>query len=242
MDWSFLLYVVIGFVAQLVDSALGMAFGSLSSGVMLSIGFPPQALSATVHMAEIFGGGAAAVSHWRLGNLDFSLLKKLTIPAIAGAVLGTFLVTHIDNTVLKPLLGVYFLVIGLVIVVKALRPTMIRIMTIRQSALGFVGGFLDAFGGAGWGEFVSSGLLLRGHNVRNAIGSLVAAEFMVAVTVSVIFYTTTGTVHWLEVIALALGAVAAAPLGAWLCKRTPLTPLTALVGLLVAALGLKALL
>lgn len=241
MDTNFILYVAIGFVAQLIDSTLGMAFGSLSSGLLLSTGFPAQALSATVHMAEIFGGGAAAISHWRIGNLDLKLLRKLVIPAIIGAILGTFLVTQINNDALKPLLGIYFVVIGLVIVVKALRPAMIRIMNMHRSTLGFIGGFLDAFGGAGWGEFVSSGLLLRGHNVRNAIGSLVAAEFMVAVTVSVIFYSTIGITHWSAIIALAFGAVIAAPFGAWLCNKIPVVPLTILVGILISAIGINAL-
>lgn len=241
MSDDLILYAAIGFVAQLVDSMLGMAFGSLSSGLLLSAGFPPQALSATVHMAEIFGGGAATIAHWRIGNLDITLLKKLAVPAIVGAVLGTLLVTQINNEMLKPLLGLYFLVIGIVIVLKAVRPSIIRVLNIHRSTLGFIGGFLDAFGGAGWGEFVSSGLLLRGHAVRSAIGSLVAAELMVAITVSVIFYSTIGIVHWDAIIALALGAVVAAPLGAWLCKKIPVVPLTVLVGMLIAVIGFKTL-
>ncbi len=242
MDTDLILYALIGFTAQLVDSTLGMAFGSLSSSLLLSMGLPPQSLSATVHMAEIFGGGASALSHWRIKNIDKTLLKKLALPAILGAIIGALLITQFDNQTLKPWLGLYFLLIGTAIITKALYPSIIRIIKTHREILGFIGGFLDAFGGAGWGEFVSSGLLLRGQEVRTAIGSIVIVEFMVAVIVSVIFYSTVGITHWPIIISMALGAIAAAPLGAWACKTAPARPLTFFVGILIALIGLKTLL
>ena len=235
------IYAAIGFIAQLVDSSLGMAFGSLSSSLLLSIGFPPQALSATVHMAEIFGGSASAVSHWRMKNLDWALLKKLLVPAIVGAILGAALVTQFNNEALKPWLGIYFIIIGIVIIVKTLYPSLIRAIKTHRETLGFIGGFLDAFGGAGWGEFVSSGLLLRGHEVRSAIGSLVTAEFIVAITVSIIFFSTIGIAYWPVIISMSLGAIAAAPVGALICKKAPVIPLTLCVAAIIIIIGLKTL-
>lgn len=239
MDLDLLPYAVIGFIAQLVDSALGMAFGSLSSSLLLAMGFPAQSLSVTVHMAEIFGGSASALSHWRMKNIDWATLRKLFFPAIAGAIIGALLVTQFNNETLAPWLGVYFLIIGFVIIVKAIRPSLIRVIKTHRRVLGFLGGFLDAFGGAGWGEFVSSGLLLRGMEVRNVIGSLVVVEFVIAVVVSLVFYTMIGVAHWPEIIALALGAITAAPLGAWICKKTPVLPLMLAVGILIAVIGIK---
>lgn len=192
-------------------------------------------------MAEIFGGSASAISHWRMNNLDYTTLKKLALPAIVGAVLGAFLVTQFDNGNLSLWLGVYFLLIGSTIIIKTLNPSFIRVIKTHRRVLGFIGGFLDAFGGAGWGEFVSSGLLLRGHEVRKVVGSLVTVEFMVAVTVSVIFYSTIGIKHWPEIIALSLGAIAAAPLGAWICKKSPSVLLTLGVGFVIVMIGLKTL-
>lgn len=241
MEDNLLIYALIGFCAQLVDSALGMAFGSLSSSLLLAIGFPAQSLSATVHMAEIFGGSASALSHWRMGNIDMPLLKKLAVPALAGAILGAFMVTQFDNKFLYPLMGIYFSIIGSVIVLKALRPEIIRTMKTRRETIGFIGGFLDAFGGAGWGEFVSSGLLLRGYDTRKAIGSIVAVEFMIAIAVSVILFSTMGISLWAPIIALALGAIAAAPIGAYVCRRTPSRLLTLGVGSLIAVIGVKTL-
>ena len=239
MDSGLFIYAMIGFIAQLVDSALGMAFGSISSSLLLVIGFPPQSISATVHMAEIFGGGASAASHWRMKNIDFKTLKKLLLPALAGAVLGAFLVTQFDNDALVIWLGVYFIIIGTTIIIKTLRPSFIRLISTRREILGFIGAFLDAFGGAGWGEFVSSGLLLRGYEVRKVIGSLVTVEFIIAVAVSVIFYNTIGIKYWPEIIALSLGAIAAAPIGALICKKVPVMPLTLLVGCAVVFIGIK---
>lgn len=239
MSEDLILYALIGFVAQLVDSSLGMSFGALSSSLLLMAGLPPQSLSATVHAAEIFGGSAAAASHWKLGNIDVSTIKKLALPALVGAILGALLVTRFDNETLRPLIGLYFAGIGIVIIVKTLFPSFISLIRTRREVLGFFGGFLDAFGGAGWGEFVSSGLLLRGFDIRKIIGSLIAVELMLAVTVTIIFFSTTGLTLWPVIISLSLGAVLAAPLGAWVCKTVPAKPLTLCVGTLVTLIGLK---
>lgn len=237
-----IIYALIGFIAQLVDSAIGMAFGSLSSSLLLIYGLPPRSLSATVHMAEIFGGSASAFSHWRMKNIDFALIRKLVGPAIIGAILGAFLVTQFDNQTLKPWLGFYFVIIGTVIIIKTISPALIRIIKTHREILGFMGGFFDAFGGAGWGEFVSSGLLLRGHDVRNAVGSLVTVEFVVSLTVSIIFFSTIGISNWPAIISLACGAIIAAPLGAWICKKAPVKLLTLCVGSMISIIGIKTIL
>ncbi|MBK6897360.1 MAG: sulfite exporter TauE/SafE family protein [Alphaproteobacteria bacterium] len=232
-------FILIGFIAQFVDSAIGMAFGTLTSTLLLLAGIPPQTLSATVHTAEIFGGSASAFSHWRMGNIDRELLKKLAVPALIGAVIGTLLLTLFSNEGLKPWLGLYFTIIGLVILTKAIKPGWIAPIHIHRRVLGFFGGFLDAFGGAGWGEFVSSGLVLRGFEIRKSVGSMVTVEFMVSVVVTVVFVGTVGITNWPVIFAVAAGAIAAAPLGAWACKVAPAKPLKIIVGLTISIIGLK---
>ncbi len=235
-------YILIGFIAQFVDSAIGMAFGTLTSTLLLLAGIPPQTLSATVHTAEVFGGSAAAFSHWRLGNIDREIFRKLALPALIGAALGTLLLTQFSSENLKPWLGLYFTIIGAVIVTKGLKPDWIAPIHIHRRFLGFIGGFLDAFGGAGWGEFVSSGLILRGFEIRNAVGSMVAVEFIVSVMVAIVFAGTVGIGNWPVIFALAAGAFAAAPLGAWACKVAPAKPLKIVVGITIALIGAKTLL
>lgn len=229
------------FAAQLVDGAIGMGYGTLSSGLLLASGFPPQSISATVHMAQIFSSGASTISHYRFKNIDATLLKKLALPAMIGAALGAFLVTRISGAALKPWIAGYFVFVGIFICIKTLRPQTVRLFKIKRAVLGFIGGFLDAFGGSGWGEFVSSGLVLRGQEIRTAVGSLNAAEFLVTLTVSATFITLTEITNWPAVIAIAGGGIAAAPFGAWICKHAPAKPLTLAVGLVVAILGVKSL-
>lgn len=233
-----LFYAGAGFLAQLVDSALGMAFGTLSSSLLLAQGFPPRAISAVVHLAEIFSSGASALAHWRLKNIDTGLLKRLAPPAILGALCGAALVLYVPSDFLKPWISGYFCLVGLVLVAKALRPALVQVRGVNVGGLGFLGGFLDAFGGAGWGEFVSSGLLLRGTNARATVGTLNATEFLVTTAVSLVFVSSLGFLHWEAVAAIALGGMVAAPLGA-LIKRAPTRALTIAVGLAVTALGLK---
>ncbi|HBR68057.1 MAG TPA: hypothetical protein DEA55_01640, partial [Rhodospirillaceae bacterium] len=115
MNLDLLIYAAIGFAAQLVDSSIGMAYGSLSSSLLLTAGLPAQSISATIHTAEIFGGSAAAFSHWRMKNLDWKLFHKLLWPALTGAIIGAFLVTQIGNESLKLFMGIYFVFIGAVI-------------------------------------------------------------------------------------------------------------------------------
>jgi uncharacterized membrane protein YfcA len=237
-----LVYLLIGFLAQLVDSSLGMAFGTLSSSLLLAHGFPPRALSATVHMAEIFSSGASALAHYRLKNIDKELFRKLSLPAVIGALVGAVLVVYVPGDSLKPWVSGYFALIGLVIVLKSLRPGMIRPVRIGIAPVGFLGGFFDAFGGAGWGEFVSSGLVLQGREVRTAVGSLNAVEFLITTVISVVFISTIGVDHWPAVAAIAGGGMMAAPFGAWVCKRMPAKWLMLAVGMAVTLLGLKSLL
>ncbi len=236
------LFFAIGFVAQLADSSLGMAYGTLSSSLLLAHGFPARAISATVHMAEIFSSAASAYAHWRLRNIDWQLLKKLSLPAIAGALIGAVLVLQVPSDMLKPFIAGYFILIGIVITVKSIRPTLIRPFNSKAGPVGFIGGFLDAFGGAGWGEFVSSSLILQGRDVRTAVGSLNAVEFMVTCTVTLVFITTIGAQQWPAVAAIALGGIVAAPFGAYACKHIPAKWLMLAVGLAVSCLGAKALL
>jgi uncharacterized protein len=236
------LFAFIGFFAQIVDSSIGMAFGTLSSTLLLTFGFPPQALSATVHTAEIFSGGTSAFAHYRLKNIDWDLLKRLSFPAITGAIIGSFLIIYFPGDILKPFISGYFVVVGLIIIAKALQLFNIRPINLRVALIGFLGGFFDAFGGAGWGEFVSSGLILRGQNVQTAVGSLNAVEFLITTAISIVFMASTDVLEWQSVAALALGGMIAAPIGAWVCKRAPTKWLMLMVGVVVSLLGLKSLL
>ena len=234
--------VAIGFAAQLVDGALGMAYGVTASTLLLGMGVPPAVTSATVHAAECFTTGASATSHHAFGNIDKKLFRRLLLPAVAGAALGAWLLSRVDGDAIKPWVAAYLLLMGVLILAKSVMRPRTPATEIRHTApLGFAGAFVDAIGGGGWGPIVASNLLARGNALHLTVGTVNAVEFFVTLTASLMFLLSLGLGHWDIILALALGGVLAAPLGAWLVKRVPKRPLLCLVGLLVVVLSLRTL-
>jgi uncharacterized protein len=238
---EFAWYVLAGFLAQLIDGALGMAYGVTASSLLLTLGIPPAATSATVHAAECLTTGASAVSHHAFGNVDRKLLRKLLLPGILGAVLGAYILVQLPGDALRPYVAAYLLVMGGVIILKAFRPFPPRTVTTHLGPLGFFGALIDAMGGGGWGPIVATTLVVRGNDLRRTIGTVNAVEFFVTVSASVTFFLALGLTHWPVIAGLALGGVLAAPLAAWACHRVPVRPLLILVGVLVIALSTRTL-
>lgn len=242
MESDLLSFVLVGFAAQLIDGALGMAYGVTATSLLLSTGVPPAAASATVHVAECFTSGVSAVSHHAFGNIDRDLVRRLLLPAVVGAVLGAYVLTSVPADAMRPIIAVYLLLMGVVIIIKAFRGFPPRSVTRHLAPLGLVGGFVDAAGGGGWGPIVASNLLARGAAIRTTVGSVIAVEFFVTTAASVAFIVMLGTIFWEIVLGLALGGLVAAPLGAWLASRLPTRPFLVVVGLLIIGLSLRNLL
>ena len=149
-DLSIIVFIVVGFVAQIIDGALGMAYGVSSNSFLLGIGVPPAAASASVHMAEVVTTAISGLSHWRLGNLDSKLVKSLLIPGALGAVVGAYILSNLPGDLLKPFIAVYLLIMGVIIIVKGLKRDQKEQKVVSHiSVLGVVGGFFDAIGGGG---------------------------------------------------------------------------------------------
>jgi len=239
MDQNILLFIIVGFLAQMIDGALGMAYGVSSTTFLLSIGIPPVAASASVHTAEIFTTAASGLAHLRFGNVDPYLFRILLLPGIIGGVFGAYILTAVPGTVIKPFVAVYLLLMGTVILRKAFRTVHETTVRTRLVPLGFIGGFLDAIGGGGWGPIVTSTLVARGNHPKFAVGSVNLAEFFVTVAQSVTFVLTIGVVHWRIIVGLIIGGILAAPLAAYVCKRLPVRALMILVGALIIALSLR---
>lgn len=241
--WNdFLDYVLIGFVAQLIDGAFGMAYGVISSSLLLSFGIPPAVTSATVHTSECFTTGASALSHHAFGNIDHFLFWKLLLPGIIGAIFGATILSSIDGQQFRPWIAGYLMILGILIVFKAFHPSQSKTVTTHIPLLGFVGATLDALGGGGWGSIVVSNLVSRGHDPRFTIGSVNTVEFFVTLAASITFFFTLGTIHLDIILGLAAGGMLSAPLGAYLSKRLPTRPFMAFVGLLIILVSLKNLL
>ena len=237
-----LLFVAIGFGAQLVDGALGMAYGVTATTVLLSFGVPPATASASVHAAEVFTTAASGISHWRVGNVAPELLWRLIIPGMVGGATGALLATSVPAEALRPVVSLYLLVMGLVILAKGLRGPPSGTMPLRRvPLLGLVGGFLDGAGGGGWGPLVTSSLVGSGTQPRYAIGSVNFAEFFVTATISGTFVVTIGLELWPIIAGLLLGGVVAAPVAALVTRRIKPRLLMLLVGLLIVLLSMRGL-
>ena len=239
MTTDFLMLFAIGFLAQMIDGALGMAFGVVANASMLAMGLPPAQASALVHTAEVFTTGASAASHIYHRNVDWRLVRRIAIAGVLGAVLGAWVLSNIDVTAARRYVYAYLLLMGLYILFKAM-----RIAVTRQapagwtSPLGFAGGFLDASGGGGWGPIVTSTLIGSGHAPRQTVGSVNAAEFFVTVAAATTFFIELGTAHLEHLLPLILGGALAAPLGGWLVKRVSARALMVAVGMLIVGLSL----
>jgi siroheme synthase-like protein len=241
IDSSILYYILAGFIAQLIDGALGMAYGVTATTFLLSGGISPAASSASVHASEIFTSGVSGLMHLKFGNVNKKLFKSLLIPGIIGAILGAYVLTSLEdyNFIIKPLVSFYTLILGIIIIYKALKKDNIRKRIKRIFPLAFFGGLLDSIGGGGWGPIVSSTLIARGRNARYTVGSVNLTEFFVALASSLTFVTIIGLTHWMIIAGLIIGGSIAAPIGAVLANKIPTKTIMILVGLVVIIISLK---
>jgi len=246
---AFWLFLAVGFTAQLIDGALGMAYGVVSASMLLALGVPPANVSASVHASKVFTGAASAASHTLHKNVVRRLFIPLALAGVLGGVLGAYLLTAMEADKIKPYVVGYLALMGLVILWRAYRADPDRVPgPFRHPVpLGVTGGFLDALGGGGWGPTVTSTLIGAGTEPRCAIGTSNTAEFFVAVAVSSAFLYALLTGRWEDadqllrhawaVGGLIVGGVAAAPLAAWLTKRLPMRQMTWVVGAVVLGLA-----
>jgi uncharacterized membrane protein YfcA len=245
---TFGLFLFVGFFAQLVDGAVGMAYGVISSSVLLAFGVPPAQASATIHAAECFTTGASGASHLVHRNVDWKLLFRLAPAGVVGGVIGAYLLTGFDPTFIKAVVIAYLGVLGVFMMARAIRGPREEEPHLKHVIpLGVIGGFLDASGGGGWGPIVTSTLLGRGHAPRYVIGSVNSAEFVVTVAISLAFLWTMLTGRLVLEGGLATGGAAlgglifggliAAPLAGYITKIAPARALLGAAALLVMCLS-----
>ena len=218
---SLLPFIAVGFAAQLVDGALGMAFGVISNSLMVGVlGVPPALASQRVHVVECFTTATSAVSHLLHGNIDKSLFFRLLIPGIAGGVLGAFVLTSVDASFIKPFVLAYLTGIGLYLLWRGIMYPPQNKRPKHVLPLGLLGGFLDAAGGGGWGPVVTSNLLVQGAEPRKVVGTVSAVEFFLTVTISAAFIVQLGFADLAgATLGFLIGGVAAAPIGAFAAKH-----------------------
>jgi uncharacterized membrane protein YfcA len=234
-DNTFLLFIVAGFFAQLIDGALGMAYGVSCTTLLLSLGISPKLASASVHTSEIFTTGVSGLSHIKFNNLDKKLFFKIVFTGVLGASLGAYLLSDVlDGGLIKPYISGYLILLGGYLIFKAIRKKVdAKPKTKYAPFLALFGGLFDAIGGGGWGPIVTSNLLSQGHNPRKTIGTVNTAEFFVTYFATIVFIFVLGVQHLDIVLGLVIGGVIAAPIGAYVASKVNPKALLILVGVLV---------
>lgn len=241
LNTDFLYFMLGGFIAQMIDGALGMAYGVSATTFLLSFGISPAVASMSVHTSEIFTSGVSGFLHLRFGNVNNKLFRTMLIPGVVGSILGAYILTEFEdyNSYIKPVVGCYTLILGIIIVYKVVRKRINRRKVKHVGWLATAGGFLDAIGGGGWGPVVSSTLIARGKNPRIIIGSVNLAEFFVSLASSFTFFTLIGGSHWQIFTGLILGGVCAAPIAAYLSRKLNVKAMMLMVGIVVIIVSLR---
>jgi uncharacterized membrane protein YfcA len=224
-------FIAVGFAAQLVDGALGMAFGVISTTLLVSLGVPPATASAGVHTVETFTTAVSGISHTLHKNVDWRLFARIVIPGVIGGVLGAYVLTRIPVSVARPIVLTYLASIGFYLLWRGVMHRHTEREPKIVEPLGLIGGFLDAAGGGGWGPVVTSNLLVQGATPRRVIGTVNTAEFFVTVTISATFIAALGWAAFTKAtVGLLIGGVLAAPIGAFIAKKIKADLLLTMVG------------
>ena len=250
LNSDFLYFMLGGFIAQMIDGALGMAYGVSATTFLLSFGISPAVASMSVHTSEIFTSGVSGLMHLKFGNVNNKLFKNIVIPGVIGSIIGAGILSYLEfnnikggediaSKYIKPVVSVYTFILGSLIIYKVIRKRQERQKVKRVGWLATLGGFLDAIGGGGWGPVVSSTLISRGKNPRTVIGSVNLAEFFVSLASSFTFLILLKGSGWQTIVGLILGGVCASPIAAMLSKKLNVKAMMLLVGIIVIIVSLR---
>lgn len=232
-----------GFVFAMIDGAIGMSYGVTSASFSLYMGLPPTSASMGIHISEVLSNGIAGWMHYKMGNVNWKLFRKLIVPAIIGAVLGAFLLSSAEHYshYVKPIVALYTGFLGIVILKKALnlkknkQGNKIK----KIGTLGFVGGFIDAAFGGGWGSIVLSNLIAGGRHPLFSLGTVKISRFFIATFSSLTFFLMLGGKHWEAVLGLVLGSALAAPIAAKVSNKISAKTIMLLVSIIVILVSFR---
>jgi uncharacterized membrane protein YfcA len=236
LDLAYLLpFIAVGFAAQLVDGALGMAFGVISNTLLVAVlGVPPALASQRVNIVQCFTSAVGGISHLLHRNIDARLFFRLLVPALLGGFIGVNLITTIDGSKFRPVVLTYLLGIALYILWKGLRHVHVHREPRTVAPLGAIGGFLSAIGGGGWGPVVTSNLLIQGAEPRKVVGTVNTVEFFLTLTISAAFIWRLGLADLAgATLGLLIGGILAAPAGAWAARHFNPRTMLVLVGIVL---------
>jgi uncharacterized membrane protein YfcA len=237
--------VLVGFLAEITAGSMGMGYGVICTTILLILNISPPVISASIHSAESFTTAAGSISHYKFGNVNKKLTKLLAVPAIAGAISGALLLSYVGERyakMTKPIIAAYTLYLGIRILqnsfTKKKKSSRAKRKKTNITVLGLIGGFIDSFGGGGWGPLVTGTFIKNGRTPRYVIGSSTLAKFILTFVSAVTFIFTVGVHHWNIVAGLLLGGVITAPFSAMLAAKLPVKKMFVAVGMVVIIMSL----
>lgn len=241
-NYIFYWMLLVGVFAEVVAGSMGMGYGVICTTTLLFLGIPPHAVSASIHSAESFTTAAGSISHIKLKNVSKSLVKKLAIPAIVGAIIGAVSLTYLGeyySKITKTVISFYTLYLGIQILSNAFKPKQNKALKKKTNLtrLGVIGGFIDSFAGGGWGPLVTGTLIKNAFTPRFAVGSSTVAKFILTVTAAVTFFLTLGIQHWNIILGLLIGGIITAPFSAMLTAKLPVKNMFIIIGTLVIVMS-----
>jgi len=232
---GFLIMLLTGFLAQMVDGSMGLGYGTIATTFLLANGVSPAIVSSRVHSARVFSSGVSGYSHHRFGNINKKLFKVLVIPGCIGAIIGATLAYFGQKyaSYVRIPLSLYTVYLGYYILRKAFKKRNPKDKVKGAGWLASAGGFMDAFAGGGWGTLVTSTLISKRRNPRYVIGSVCLAEFFVVLSSAITFFILLKHIPLIDVAGMILGGVIAAPIAARLVGKLPIKAMFIAVGSLV---------
>ncbi|MBU5636070.1 sulfite exporter TauE/SafE family protein [Geomonas sp. Red69] len=232
-------YACIGFLGQMVGSSMGMGYGVTSTSILLAMGVPPAVSSVSVHSSEVVNRLLSGLSHYRYGNVDPGLFKKLAAGGVAGALAGALIVTSLPVKVLVPGISCFLILMGVRILLMGLGKAASVAKPIPLLPLGVAGGVVDVIGGGGWGPMVTATLMLRGTAGRVTVGSVNFAKFFVALAESASLFLLLRSPDWTVILGMIAGGAVAAPIAAAMCSRISPRIMMLFIGTLICALSVR---
>lgn len=237
-NYIFYWMLLVGVLAEIVAGSMGMGYGVICTTTLLFLNIPPHIVSASIHSAESFTTAAGSISHIRLKNVSKSLVKKLAIPAVIGAIIGALCLTYVGeyySKITKTVIAFYTLYLGFQILSNAFRPKQNKALKRKTNLtrLGVIGGFIDSFAGGGWGPLVTGTLIKNSFTPRFAVGSSTVAKFILTITAAITFFFTLGIQHWNIILGLLFGGIITAPFSAMLTAKLPVNKMFIIIGSLV---------
>ena len=243
IDPLFYWFLGAGFVFAMIDGAIGMSYGVTSASFSLAMGLPPASASMAIHISEVMSNGIAGWMHYKMGNVNWKLFKILIVPAIIGAILGAYILSSLEHysAYVKPIVGIYTLFLGVVILIKAfnIKRKRNKEKIKKIGLLGFVGGFIDAAFGGGWGSIVLSSLIAGGRHPLFSLGTVKISRFFIATLSSLTFFTMLGGKYWEAVLGLVIGSALASPIAARVSNKISAKTIMVAVGIIVVLVSLR---